>query len=508
MSDRADERPWWAPEETRPPAGAADRLQAVAYYRHSAQDRQENSVAIQQEQVLQWATENGVDVIHEFADRGKSGLTAEGRDAFNDMMENWVRRRDDFQLVLCLDVSRWGRFQDFDLSATYSADCKRHGKQVVYTTLGKPKANDPLHQVYIQFERFRAAQYSRELSDKVFRGCVKVVQQGYWAGGSPPYGLERQLLDEQRRPVQVLQPGQRKGIQNQRVTLTPGEDERAGTVRRIFRDCAEGGLDPRAIAAALNRDGVAPPGGGRWASPKVRRILTNEEYAGTLVYNRTTQKLRTPSRHNPPDQWVKTADAFEPVVDRAVFDAAQRALAAAAARYEPAAMIERLGRLVREHAEVRPSLLRADPDSVSAGTYAKRFASLDAAYQRVFAEAVAGVRADVEAAVAGLVGGVERHDDFLVVNGKFTVAVQPSVPVPHGYSQYWYFLPDARATVDITLGVPVSGPDGPRVLGYLALPRLLVARRGIRLFDSSAARLDLYGHAGLDIIVQLARSSS
>ncbi len=284
MGDRADERPWWAPEEPRPPAGVADRLRAVADYRHSAQDRQENSVAIQQEQVLQWATENGVDVIHEFADRGKSGLTAEGRDAFNDMMENWVRQRDDFQLVLCLDVSRWGRFQDFDLSATYSADCKRHAKQVVYTTLGKPKANDPLQQVYVQFERFRAAQYSRELSDKVFRGCVKVVQQGYWAGGSPPYGLERRLLDEQRRPVQVLQPGQRKGIQNQRVTLTPREDDRAGTVRRIFRDCVEGGLDPRAIAAALNRDGVAPPGGGRWAPAKVRRILTNEEYAGTLVY--------------------------------------------------------------------------------------------------------------------------------------------------------------------------------------------------------------------------------
>ncbi len=140
-------------------------------------------------------------------------------------------------------------------------------------------------------------------------------------------------------------------------------------------------------------------------------------------------------------------------------------------------MIERLGRLVREQAEVRPSLLRADPDAVSAGTYAKRSASLDAAYQRVFADAVA-------------------------------VAVQPSVPVPHGYSQYWYFLPDARATVDITLGVPVLGPDGPRVLGYLALPRLLVARRGIRLFDSSAARLDLYGHAELDISVQLARASS
>jgi hypothetical protein len=131
---------------------------------------------------------------------------------------------------------------------------------------------------------------------------------------------------------------------------------------------------------------------------------------------------------------------------------------------------------------------------------------LDAAYQQVFATTRGQVRTEVESLLRGLVREVESYDDFLVVNGKFTVAVQPSVPVPHGYSQYWYFLPDARGAVDITLGVPVSGPDGPQILGYLALPRLLVANRGIRLFGSSEARMDMYGHAGLEIIVQLARS--
>jgi hypothetical protein len=60
------------------------------------------------------------------------------------MMENWVRKRSDFEFVLCLDVSRWGRFQDIDLSATYSAECKKHGKQVIYTTLGMPRPDDPL----------------------------------------------------------------------------------------------------------------------------------------------------------------------------------------------------------------------------------------------------------------------------------------------------------------------------------------------------------------------------
>ena len=198
---------WWEIPTTGQD-GQAARPRAVAYYRHSAQDRQENSIPIQQEQVRQWADEHGIEIIREFADPGKSGLTAEGRPAFTEMMDQWVTQRHDFDYVLCLDVSRWGRFQDIDMSAQYSAECKKHGKQVIYTTIGKPRENDPLYPVYVQFERFRAAQYSKELSDKVWRGCVKIAEQGYWAGGAPPYGLQRLLLDESREPVGILEPGQ------------------------------------------------------------------------------------------------------------------------------------------------------------------------------------------------------------------------------------------------------------------------------------------------------------
>ncbi len=105
----SSKNPWWAKEETAA-APAPPRFRGVAYYRHSAKDRQENSVAIQQELVQKWAKENGVEIIHEFADRGKSGLTAEGRDGFNDMLDNWVKKRKDFDFVLCLDVSTDGRF--------------------------------------------------------------------------------------------------------------------------------------------------------------------------------------------------------------------------------------------------------------------------------------------------------------------------------------------------------------------------------------------------------------
>ena len=499
-----NEHRWWVREGpcTEP---ATPRFRAVAYYRHSAQDRQENSVAIQQEQVQQWARENGVEIIHEFSDRGKSGLTAEGRDGFNDMMDNWVKGRREFDFVLCLDVSRWGRFQDIDLSATYSAECKRHGKQVIYTTLGKPKPNDQLHQVYVQFERFRAAQYSKELSDKVFRGCVKITEQGYWAGGKPPYGLQRLLLDEARKPVQTLAPGQRKSIQNQRVTLAPGDELQVATVQRIFREFTETLRAMNKIAQVLNRDGIRSPGGGTWDRSKVRRILLNELYVGTLVYNRTTQKLKTPTRHNAKTEWIKTPDAFDPLVERTIFDEAQRILTQAALKYTPESMLEQLRRVLEEHEFLRPALLRVDAAAPAPSTYAKHFASLDAAYQQVFQFAMHQVRQDVESQLRDGVQDVESYDDFLVLNGRCTVLIQPSVPVPHGYSHYWYFRPDMRGVVDITLGVPVSGPQGPQILGYLALPRLLVADRGIRLFGSSESRLDLYGHRGLDVIFQLAR---
>jgi len=54
--------------------------------------------------------------------------------------------------------SRWGRFQDLDLSAEYSAICKRHGKRVIYTNIGKPREDDTFYPVHVTLERFRAAE--------------------------------------------------------------------------------------------------------------------------------------------------------------------------------------------------------------------------------------------------------------------------------------------------------------------------------------------------------------
>jgi DNA invertase Pin-like site-specific DNA recombinase len=491
---------WW--EIDSPDAHAPALIRAVAYYRHSAQDRQENSIPIQQDQVRAWAKQHGVEIIREFCDAGRSGLNSEDRPAFTEMMEEWISKRHDFEYVLCLDVSRWGRFQDIDLSAQFSAICKKNGKQVIYTTIGKPREDDPLYPVYVQFERFRAAQYSRELSDKVWRGCVKIAEQGYWAGGLPPYGLQRLLLDEKREPLHVLQPGQRKGIQNQRVTLVEGSPEEVATIRRIFEAFVVRGDSEYKIAEDLNRDGILSPSGRRWGAGSVLARLRNEKYAGTMVYNQTSGKLKTPKHPNPPEKWVRTPEAFTGVIDFELYLQAQEILEKRKQRYDPDYMLRMLDMLYQTHGMIRPGLLRTNAELPSAGGYSREFGSLDAAFQNLFNGERTKARDAVHEQIRSYVPETLAYSDFLVLDQKLTVSIQPAVPIPHGYETYWPLRRDTRPVIDMTLGVLLSEPADFKILGFIALPRFALDSGPLR-FTSTSTRTELFGRPDLKFLQQL-----
>ncbi|HPF99364.1 MAG TPA: recombinase family protein [Kiritimatiellia bacterium] len=484
---------------------------AVAYYRHSAQDRQENSVEIQQDQVRKFAADHHIEILKEFEDRGKSGLSAEGRDGFNQMIHDYVEGgAEDFTYVLVLDVSRWGRFQDTDLSAYYTGLCRLYGKQVVFTSIGFPKDDDLLHGLHLSIERYRAASYSRELSTKVFKGCVKVIQQGFRAGGPPPYGFQRLLLDEQKRPVQVLNRGQRKSIQNQRVTLTPGAPEEVDVVRRIFTAYAVDRRTPDEIAAALNQAGILSPGKSQWSGSQVSSILRNEAYAGTLVYNKTTQRLKSPTRRNPKDEWIRTEDAFDPVVEVELFRHAQEILEAEEnarrRRYSAEDMLQRLRVIFERYGAINSRVVSAQSDMVSPFTYRQRFRSLDGAYQALHQEAIDLRRKQIGDQLRSLSSDVQDFGDFLVLCNYMSVAIQPIVPVPCGYEVYWPFRPDMRQEVDLTIGVPLSCADAFEVLGYLLFPRLLLNGHHIRIASSDQDKLAIYAHSLTDLIQDLLRS--
>lgn len=479
--------------------GNSGKYRAVAYYRHSAQDRQENSVEIQQDQVRQFARENDIEIIREFADRGKSGLSTEGRDGFNEMIRDYIEGgKEAFDFVLALDVSRWGRYQDTDLSAYYTGLCAKHGKQVVFTSIGFGQQNDLLHGLHLSIERYRAASYSRELSTKVFKGCAKIASQGFRAGGMPPYGFHRLLLDEQRNPVQILERGQRKSIQNQRVTLTPGAEDEVAVVERIFKEFVEWEYSPKQIATTLNKQKIPSPGRCQWSPGSVRSILENELYAGTMVYNRTTQRLKSASHHNPKEEWIRAENAFPAIVNRKRFDEAQELIfksdEARRIRYSAEDMLERLRRVYEEYGTVRTSLVAADAKMVSAATYAHRFNTFVGAYQHLFTEVIDSRRAEVTQTIKQLVHETEEYGDFIVLKNYVSVRIQPVVAYHHGYEEEWTFMPDVSPEIDITIGVPLSNGGKFDVLGYLFFPRLMLGGQKVKFSTTTADRLDLHAY--------------
>ncbi|MCX7008937.1 MAG: recombinase family protein, partial [Kiritimatiellaeota bacterium] len=415
---------------------------AVAYYRHSAQDRQENSIEIQQDQVRKFAEDNGIQIIEEFVDRGKTGLVTEGREAFQTMLRDYIQSgKYDFDFVLVLDVSRWGRYQNTDIAAYYTGLCAVHGKSVVYTSIGFSPTNDLMHGLRINIERYQAANYSRELSTKVFKGCAKIASQGFRAGGMPPFAFHRLLLDEQRKPVQILDPGQRKSIQNQRVTLTPGAPDEIAVIKTIFRAFVQHKKSPKQIAATLNGENVRSPVRRVWTAQSVQGILSNELYAGTMIYNKTTQRLKSPSHKNPKAEWIRAENAFTAIIARNVFDSAQAMIHKAEEhrliRYSNKDMLERLHALYTRYGTVRAKLIAGDKEMVAPATYTHHFGTLGAAYQNLFADVIAERRAQVVTSLRASIPEITECGDFFVLRDYVSVRIQPVVPYPNGYEAAW-----------------------------------------------------------------------
>ena len=492
---------WWKPEREDAPIDPTTR--AVAYYRHSARERQENSIPIQQEQVRDFARKENIEIIQEFADHGISGLTAKDRPGFVEMMEEWITKRNDFKYVICLNVSRWGRFQQHDDFSIYSLECRRHGKELVYVKYGMPKSSDLGYQICVEVDQYASGEYSRNLSGLVFNGCCFIARQGYWLGGKAPYGFHRLLLNEKHDPVQSLAPGERKSIQNQRVVLTPGDKQEIETVQRIYHLFVEKGKSKTQIAKKLESKGYATTRKKRWHSSTVHAILTSELYAGTMVYNKTSSKLKSPRTLNPSEQWIKTPKAFEAIITSELFLKAQEILLEQRNRYTPAEMTQRLRNMFDTHGFLLRGLLGPKSNTASPGTYAKRFGSLDNAYQQVFSDIWEQTASRVLAEIRGWGQSIEACEDFWVLDSRCTLQIQPSMPLQRGYDWYWYFQPDSRNCIDITLGIPVSAKQPHDILGYMILPRLLTSSKDFRLTSVTENRLAMYGHSNLDFIKQL-----
>jgi hypothetical protein len=202
---------------------------------------------------------------------------------------------------------------------------------------------------------------------------------GFWCGGSPGYGLRRQLLDEHGEVRALLESGQRKFLVADRVALVHGPADEVLTVRRIFTSFVEQGKYAAEIASELNADRIQTARGIRWTDTMIWRILGNEKYAGSIVFNRVSHKLKQKRVDNPREMWLRKDNAFPSIIPREIFSKAQAIMRTGKQQRSDRAAVERLAVLGREKGYLTRAMIAAAEDILSAESYRRRFGSLVAA---------------------------------------------------------------------------------------------------------------------------------
>lgn len=193
---------------------------AAVYVRMST-EHQQYSTSNQMDAIRDYAKRRGMQIVKEYSDEGKSGLSIQGRDSLSQMIQDVQNEEASFSAILVYDVSRWGRFQDADESAYYEYICRRAGVSVHYCAEQFENDGSPVSTIVKGVKRAMAGEYSRELSSKVFQGACRLVQLGYRQGGTAGFGLRRVLLDQSGAKKGELKMGEQKSIQTDRVVLVP-----------------------------------------------------------------------------------------------------------------------------------------------------------------------------------------------------------------------------------------------------------------------------------------------
>jgi DNA invertase Pin-like site-specific DNA recombinase len=497
------------------------KIRAAEYVRMST-EHQKYSMENQADAIRSYAECHHMEIVRTYSDAGKSGLKIEGRDALRQLIDDVEGGETDFDAIVVYDISRWGRFQDADESAYYEYICRRSGISVHYCAEQFDNDGSPVSTIVKGVKRAMAGEYSRELSAKVFAGQCRLIELGYRQGGMAGYGLRRMRIDQNGFPQGILQFGEHKSLQTDRVILVPGPEEEVETVRWMYRQFVDGGKVESEIAAQLNERGIATDLGRPWTRGTVHQVLINEKYVGNNVYNRRSFKLKKKRVENSPEMWIRADNAFEAVVDPQIFFTAQGMIRERSRRFSDEEMLERLRRLFDHHGYLSGLIIDESENMPSSGSYQHRFGSLIRAYELVgfkpdrdyrYIEINRALRrlhgevvTDTIASIEELGGTISRSPvtDLLTVNGEFTssIVIARCQQTPAG-SLRWKIRLDTGLAPDITVALRMDEANG-APLDYYLLPLFEMTTGRIRLAEENGLMLDAFRFDSLGFFFAMA----
>jgi site-specific DNA recombinase len=227
--------------------------QAILYARVSTDEqvRSGYSLAQQLEALRDYAAREGYEVFEEVQDPGQSGASLErpGMDRVRDLVA-----AGDVAVVLAQDRDRFSREPAYHYLLRREFEehgCKMRSLNDRGDDSPEGELTDGILDQLAKFERAKTAERTR-------RGKLQKAREGkVLAGHAPPYGFryndarDNYLVDEESMQV----------------------------IARIFRMVGAEAYTMNATRMAFNREGVRPPSGGRYWSPKyIREAIKDDVY--------------------------------------------------------------------------------------------------------------------------------------------------------------------------------------------------------------------------------------
>jgi DNA invertase Pin-like site-specific DNA recombinase len=504
------------PSPEAPPA-----VRAAAYVRMST-EHQQYSTSNQMDVIREYAARRNMEIVIIYSDEGKSGLNIQGRDSLARMIADLQNEQADHKCILVYDISRWGRFQDADESAYYEYLCKRAGIAVHYCAEQFENDGTPTSTIIKSVKRVMAAEYSRELSAKVFQGACRLIQLGFKQGGTAGFGLRRMLVDHTGQKKGLLKMGEHKSIQTDRVILVPGPDEEIKIVCWMYNAFVKEKKSEWEIAKVLNEQGILTDFQHPWTRGTVHEVLTNEKYLGHNVYHRTSCKLKQKHVENPPDKWIRANNAFVGIIDSALFLAAQGIILTRSHKLSDEEMLDKLRGVLTQHGRISGVLIDEAEDLPSSSAFRNRFGSLVSAYRLIgydpeidysFIEINRQIRKKHPEIVAevleklrqiGASVTVDEKTDLILVNEEWTVSI-----VLCRYQQSeagtarWVIRLDEGLKPDITIAVRLDETNA-GIRDYYLLPALDMTWGKLRMAEENGVYLDVYRFEALDYFYVIA----
>lgn len=273
-----------------------DKKTAIIYVRVSTAGQADEELPIESQidRCKAKADELGATVLQVFRDDGRSGRD-DNRPAFQAAF-----RFCEFSPPTYLITWSTSRFCRNRVDAgLYKRRLDAAGVELVYISTPIDRQSDGGWMIEGVMEIFDEW-YSRQVAADTMRSMIKNARDGFWNGGSPPYGF---------RPVPAPESPRRR-----RLEAVPAE---ADTVRAIFaaRLAGQGSLH---IARALNAGGNLNRGR-PWNKTSVGAVLRSEAVIGRTVFGR---RDKTGGRQRPREQWI-IVDTHAPIIDLGTWDTVQ-----------------------------------------------------------------------------------------------------------------------------------------------------------------------------------------